>query len=199
MAAEIIDRVRELLDPRRLVERIDDPADRAVMDFRVDSDTAYSHARFQNAIAEFVRHVYGNAFPCGRVLSQPQAHDEAVALLEQAYPSASGDGYDDAILDAADPNQAGVDFVLSTMAEAIKERQRSTHVRWVRARYVDSADWPTRCAVAELLLEDWRSWLPPDWQDCSPGDLAGVVWHFLTFALGVDDQGRPLETDPSRP
>ena len=98
------------------------------------------------------------------------------------------DGYDDAVLDAADPEQPGLELVLTRMTDLMKSRQRERYHRWIAARHIDPVDWGTKCAMAHILLERCRHRLPTTLRECSPPQMADHVLELLTLDLGTDHQ-----------
>lgn len=180
-AAAILDQVAGLLDEQATARQIDDPIDEALERFDRVEHEPYSHQRFIETTARFVQHVYEHAFSPNRKLTLSQARDETVALLGRAYMGMSASGYDGAIVDAADPLGPGLGLVLARIAEAIKRDRRQMHMRYVESRYIDSADWPTKCAMASMLIERCSEFLPPELQDCPAEQLAEDVFDLLTL------------------
>jgi hypothetical protein len=177
-----------LLDEDRMRQEIDQPIDDALEEFVQGGELAYSHRAFHRAIGSFMHAILEKALPCPRVVPISQAHDEAVAVLEEGYLGTHANGFYGAVMDAADPSQAGIPLVLARLAESTKRRQRRTYVRCVAARHVDPGDWRTRCAMAELLLERCREWLPPEMQSCPPEQFADDVCDLLLIDLGTNAQ-----------
>jgi len=178
-ASEIIKTVMGLLEEGFMARLFDEPIARAAESFECPDSVRYSYAEFLQTVSDFVRHLYEHGLPGHRRLSDSQARDEAVALLEQAYQGSDANGYEAAVVDAADPSQAGLPAVVATLAEALKERERRAHVRWVVALHIDAADWHTRCAMAAVLVERLAEYLPPEVRGCSPERLADHVSRLL--------------------
>ena len=196
-AFEILRRVTTLLDEDIITQRVDEPIDKILEGFGSVDDWAWSLQGFHRTIAEFVRHLYEKAIPCMRELSLAQAHDEAIALLEQGYRQMGGSGYDNAVLDAADPSQSGLRVVLAAIAEGLKEHERETYLRWVLARHIDPADWHTKCAIAGILIERCREWMSPELCRLSPEQLADSIPELLSIHLGTNDPSRFFPADSS--
>ena len=186
-AAEVLDQLAEMLDPGHTARQIDEPIDRAAMEFDYSEGGALSHRQFLETVARFLRHLYAQAFPRGRQLSLSQARDEAVVLLEQGYQDAFSSGYDEALAEATDPSHPGLETVLLKVAELVGARQRQMYVRWVTARHIDPADWRMKCAVASLLLDRCRPWLPDRLQDCPPAQFADYIPDLLPLYLARPD------------
>ena len=189
-ASEIIETVMGLLDEGFMARQFDEPIARAAESFECHGSVRYSYAEFLQTVADFVRHLYEHGLPGHRRLSDSQARDEAVALLEQAYQGSDANGYEAAVVDAADPSQAGLPAIVATLAEALKERERRAHVRWVVALHIDAADWHTRCAMAAVLVERLAAYLPPEVRGCSPERLADHVSRLLLADVAT---GRQLQ------
>ncbi len=185
-AAETLDRVAGLLDEHLIAQRIDAPIDEALDEFNCPEDDGYSQLRFIDTAARFVAHVYEKALPGSRKPTASQARDEAVALLSRAYQGTHAGGYQGAILDAANTSSPGMELVLTRLAELIKNERRQMHIRWIECSYVDSADWPTKCAMAAILLEQHREYLPAELRQCSPEQWAEDVFGLIDTHLWTD-------------
>ncbi len=198
-AFEIVRRVTALLNEDVIAQLVDEPIDAVLEEFGSVDDWAWSLQGFHRTIAEFVRHLYERAIPCRRKLSLAQAHDEAIALLEQGYRQMGGNGYDNAVLDAADPSQSGLLVVLAAIAEGLKEHERETHLRWVLARHIDPADWRTKCAIAAILTGRCREWVPPELCRLSSEQLADSIPALLAIDLATNDHLETFPTDSACP
>ena len=187
-AATLIAQMVTLLDEGRMVQEIDEPIDDAVKKFGSDGESPHSREEFHRALSSFALCILETASSCPRRVSLSQAHDEAVAWLEEGYQGTYGNGFDEALADATDPSQAGIPLVLVRMAEWLKQRQRRMYVGCVAARHIDPADWRTRCAMAEVLLERCREFLPPGVQSCPPEQLADDVCDLLLMDLSTNGQ-----------
>ena len=188
-AAELLDQVAGLLDEQAMARQIDDPIDEALEQFSHVEHEPYSHQRFIETTARFVQHVYEHALSPSRKLTLSQARDETVTLLGRAYMGMSASGYEGAILDAANPSGPGLELVLARLAEAIKRDRRQMHMHYVESRYIDSADWSTKCAMASIVIQRCREFLPTELQGCPPEQLAEDVFDLL--ALHLVTTGRP--------
>ena len=180
-AAALLDQVAGLLDEQATAQQIDDPIDEALEQFGHVEHEPYSHRRFIETTARLVRHVHEHTLSPSRRLTLAQARDETVALLARAYRGTYANGYHGAVLDAADPTGPGLELVLARIAELIKNERRQMHMRYVEAWHIDSAEWPTKCAMASILIERCSEFLPPELRDCPPEQLAEEVFDLLTL------------------
>jgi len=194
-ARAIIACVGDMLDPRRVAALIDDPIDRAAGQFAIPLNWEYTHDGFQMIAGGFVRHLYAAGMRCPRSLSQAEARDEAVALLADAGVGVEGAGYSGALNEAALAGAEGMLTVLMAVAEALKERLRHEYARRVRLQFVEAADWPTRRAMAAILVQRWPQWPPPGWDEPSLDELARALWPFLLKTLGIDAQSQQPTDD----
>ena len=156
-AADIVRSLRKELDEQWCAQHIDGPVDRALASFVFDWRTPPSIERFHSVISALVTHVYANGLATRHVLSRTQATAEAIGLLEVAYQGTHEAGYDGAVLDALTETGSGIDIVLARLAEIVKLRQRHRYWQWTFARHLDPLDWPLRCAVVDVLLEQHRA------------------------------------------
>ena len=168
------------------VQLIDDPVDTAVGTFSCCVERPNSHRQFHDVLSEFVFHVHQDSTACLHRLTRSQARDEAVALLEQAYEGTHADGYHAALRDANDPSQAGMQVVLSRLAEVIKSHRRRNHRRWVFVHCIDPGDWHTKRDVAAVLLERFRLLLPAESCPSSPEQFVDDIPDLLDTVLSTE-------------
>ncbi|MBL7223993.1 MAG: hypothetical protein ISS72_09070 [Candidatus Brocadiae bacterium] len=187
-AEEVVSLLRQALDQERLAALIDQPIDRAAAACLRECDGGQSARTLQGMTAALVRAVYADALPCRREIPDSDARDEAYALLEHGYSGSRTGGYDEALLDAADSTQPGVELVVAWMADALKERRRASYTRWVIARHVDPADWNMKCALASILAEQCKKYLPPELQSCPKEQLSDCAVDLLLLDLATGHQ-----------
>jgi hypothetical protein len=151
-----------------LALRIDEPIDRAAEAFPPPPDEPHTSERFHRTTAAFVRWLYARAPLFGRTLTDDQAHDEAVALLTQAYRGDFSHGYAGAVTDAAYSSGSGMSIVLDRLKALVKARLRQSYRRWLFLRYVDPADWQIRRELAAVLFERCGNYMPAELSRCAP-------------------------------
>lgn len=167
-AEGIIARLVAQTSEENMVRRIDASLDRAAELFAYPPDQAHTPEHFHRTLAAFVRCLYAHAPLFGRNLTEDQAHDEAMALLTQAYRGDFASGYEGAVTDAAYAPGSGIKIVLERLQALIKARLRHAYRRWLFQRLVDPADWHTRSQLAVVLFEKCRPYMPPELSQCSP-------------------------------
>jgi len=185
-ATEILEQLRRLLGDETLVALIDDPIDAAVQGLQKSDAPIETQAEFLDVVAGFLQHVYARAFPTGKQLAHTQARAEAIDLLERGFPS----GYRAALWETNHPLGYGRTGVMEELARLLKTRLRRAHAQWVFASIVGQLDWPMRCRVAALILQNWGDRRPPE--------LAGASAEQYADHLPLLVQ-RDLEYHPPRP
>ena len=185
-AEAILSEVFGLISEEYLQARIDGPIERAAATFDFDQVGPVHHKIFIEVTRDFVRHVYQKAVWGWENISAEEAVTEAVAILEEGYQAAYGQGYYTAFLDASNPNLIGLEYVLAQMGRHISERARTRHIRWVCASRIELAEWPTRCLIAEILLTWWKPFLPENVRKCSPAQLANHITELITVGLSAN-------------
>jgi len=187
---EILASLRELLAETSLIELIDEPIDKAVRSFQCPDVVVRSQREFLDRVAGFLQHVYEKAFPDGRQLTSAQARDEAVSLLEQGgFPA----GYRTALWEAGHPRGPGIQGILAELSAFLKIRFREAHVRWVFTSHLGGLDWPTKCQLAELILQRWGDRTPPELSAESAEQYA----NFLPLLIQRDLYYRPPQATPA--
>jgi hypothetical protein len=185
-ASEILEQIIEDLDEERLKVKIDEPVDKALDAVRGSFPEERSLRNFHGVISHFVRSVYEQGLQLSRQLSPAQALSEAIATVQQGYGGIHCDGYEEALLDAMNPEMDGFEYVVTRMAEIIKERKRAEYTRWIFWRRIGSCDWKIRCEIAELLVNRSASFLPPDLSRCTPAQLADQIPSLIGIEILAD-------------
>jgi len=174
LAKEKIETVTAELDYRLIKSRFDEPVDEAARQFTHKTSGTITHKIFHKIIAEFVAWIYDKGLNAHWVIPT-EPLDQAIALLEEHYNSTYGHGYTAAILDAGDIEEGGIDTVLGQLAEIIKDTERSKHINAVFTVNIDPADWHLKCEIVNVLLDDYRQFLPQHLLECKPWELAGQI------------------------
>lgn len=181
-AREVLDRLVNELDGEYLHRTIDARIDDAVSLFPREDGTCRSHRDLLQAAARFVGYLYEHGLRVPQALDFHQARAEAVSLLERAYRGAGDGGYDAALLDVVGSGGPGLDGVLAQIADAVKLKERESHIRWVCAKHLIPCGWNTRCTIAKELLACYGPFLPAQIRDADPAQWADDIPHLL----GVD-------------
>lgn len=187
LAEQVVAALLRELSTQQIAVQVDDGVDQAAASFRFAWGAPFSHRRFQQVIGAFLAHVYAHGLSYPQHLSPAQALGEATLLLEQAYQGTHAAGYDGAVLDAAMPMGSGIDAVLAQMGEIIKARRRRDYRQCVLAQAFDPLDWPTRCAIAAVILEQRRAAGDTVLGRCRPEQLVDHIPDLLESELSTEN------------
>jgi hypothetical protein len=199
-ADSIIHKVFELTDEEYLRRWVDGPIEKAAAGFGFNPETQVTHQIFIRVTGEFVRHVHEHGLKPRQILSDVQARTEATAILEEGYQNPNARGYYASFLDASNPNLNGLEFILDQMTQFIIARARERHIRWVYSSRIDPSDWPTKCLIAQILIERWGAFLPSSVLSCTPAQLADFLaelFDALCFASSMVRKALGAEIDLS--
>jgi len=189
-AKRVIDTVLNLLCQDRMQREIDEPVDTAKQNFNVTESEPITHSAFNRVIAVFIRHVYREGLRLPMQLSDQEALAEAIFLLERYYPRENTEGYEEALIEANAHGQAGLEFVMTQLAESIKTVERKKYVRWVYAVNFEHLDWQLRCRIAAAYIDQNKQLVPGHLQD--PDRMAGSLRDLIEFNWTVDDEIRQI-------
>ena len=194
-AREKIRTITAGLDDLLIKSRFDDPTDEAAKQFTHKADCPITHKVFHEIIADFVAHIYSKGLNARwKASSEPLGY--AIELLEGHYNSTYGRGYIAAALDACDACQGGIDAVLNQLAEIIKDTERQKYVNAVFASNIDPTDWPLKCQIVGILLEDYRQFLPENLLQRKPWELANEIPSIMYRYIRGDSVLRQMVSAP---
>jgi predicted nucleotidyltransferase len=182
----------ELLDERHITNAVDEPIDAAVSSFKHHNTEPLSLESFHGLISEFVAHLYERGLRCPQILNPQQALAEALSILERSYQNGNSLGYTGAALDGTEPASNCVDYVLFSIAEAIKCRQRANYSMWVFAKHLDPTDWENKIRIADLLFELARPFLPPRLLQFTSAELVDDIPNLIRCHLDTETMMRKI-------
>lgn len=182
---KVIDEVIELTGDEYQSCHIDSPIQKAATEFKFDSKTPIIPEFFIRITGDFIRHNYKHGLRVKKIMTTEQAQSEALFILEHHYQGAYTRGFHAAFLDASNPYTGGLESVMAQMTEIIILKERSKHVRWVLASRITSKDWHTKCLIAEILLDRWKSYLAPNILACPPAQLADNLPDLFNVFIGT--------------
>ena len=177
-ARQIIDLITGKLDCSLIENRFDEPIAKVALEFRPEGKPPFPHKVFHKIIGDFVGQIYEKALKASWMLTDPLA--EAIFLLENHYRSSKyGSGYEAAASDADDPTQGGIQTVLTSMAESIKDIERKKYIDGIFTWYLHSCSWELQCEIARLLLEEYQPFIPPLLRRCVPAQLVDEIQSIM--------------------
>jgi hypothetical protein len=194
-AREKIRTITTELDDSLIKSRFDDPIDEAARQFTHKADCPITQRVFHKIIAGFVAHIYSKALNA-RWKASPEPLGYAIELLEGHYNSTYGRGYIAAAFDAGDACQGGIDAVLNQLAEIIKDIERQKYVNAIFVINIDPTDWPLKCQIVGILLEEYRQFLPEHLLLCRPWELANEIPSIMYRYIRGDSVLRQMVSAP---
>jgi len=173
-ATEIIKIITAKLDPDLMSSRFDEPIAEVAGQFECEVEYPVTHKDFHKIIANFSLQIYEKALKAPWILTDPL--DEAIVLLENGYRSALyGPGYTGAMLHTNDTDKGGIEAVLAGLAGAIIEIERQKYIDGVLTWHLRGCSWQLLCEIAQILLEDYRPFIPPQLCKRVPAQLVEVI------------------------
>jgi hypothetical protein len=173
-AEEIIEIITAKLDRDLMSSRFDEQIAKVAGAFECEAKYPVSHKDFHRIITDFVQQIYEKALKASWRLTDPL--DEAILLLENGYHSGLyGPGYIGAMLHTNDTGKGGIEAVLTGLAGAIIEIERQKYIDGVLTWYLHGCSWQLLCEIAQILLEDYRPFIPPQLHERIPAQLVGVI------------------------
>jgi len=200
-AEEKVEAITAKLDQTLIKSRFDEPIDKAVRQFTHKASCPVTHNQFHKVITEFVVHIYDKGLNARWMLSG-EPLGQAINLLEKHYNSTYGRGYTAAAMDAGEIQEGGIDVVLNQLAGIIKDIERQKYVKGVFSINIDPTDWHLKCEIANILLEDYKHFLPKHLLECEPWELVNQIPTIMYRYICSDSalleilsyQGNPLST-----
>jgi len=173
-AKKIVEIITAKLDPDLMSSRFDKPIAKVAGEFECEVKYPVTHKDFHKVIADFVRQIYEKALKTSWMLTDPL--DEAILLLENGYNSfLYGPGYTGAILHANDIEKGGIQAVLTGLARAINDIERQKYIDGILTWHLHGCSWDLQCEIAQVILEDYRPFIPPQLCKCVPAQLVDVI------------------------
>ena len=192
MSTDIEKRARETikliivkLDDGLIKSKFDEPISRITRGFQYEVKQHIDHKTFHRIIADFIQQIYDKGLKSSLMLADPLA--EAISLLENHYQSATyGNGYAAAVLDANDADEGGIQTVLTSLAELIKDIERQKYISALFAYHLPGCDWDLLCEIARILLQDYGPFMPERLARCVPAQIAGQIQSIILGYIGSD-------------
>ena len=181
-ARAILAKVFVLMREPYIQQTVCDPIEQAALCFTWQAPDPLSWAAFIAVTGEFAGHIVKSV--AGEALNVHQARAKAISFLERGYTGQFARGFHAAFLDAK--LHDGIETVLSNLTEIFTAEARKDHARWVFSTRIDCLDWKLRCAISQILLKRYQSFLPPALAACPPSQLAGFIPDMIQAIIGSD-------------
>ncbi|MCX6827692.1 MAG: hypothetical protein NT002_00170 [candidate division Zixibacteria bacterium] len=178
---------------RIIYERIDE----ARRHFKTGLLELKSYRDFNQHIAEFIQHLYSHGLLVPRMISLRAAMAEGLDLLERQYEGNGGiQGYDAAYLDAVSSQGRGFDFVLSQLAESIRDREIFRYTNGQFSLLIDPSDWNIHKRIVGEIVEKYAAFLPDDICNGSPDRFINYYRDLIEVILSSDQTIEQVRNSP---
>jgi len=186
----VIDNIFRMIDEVYIHKRIDQPIEEATLSYAFVYPEAISHHLFNNIIGDFVMHLF-NRGPSIKMQSKTIAMAEAVSIIEMGYQGSSN-GYHAAFLDAMNPEINGLENIFQQIKEVMISIFRGKYIQWVYDTNITPLGWPTKIVIAEILLNQFKPYLPSNIQKVSPVQMADSIPLLINTIQTLEDKYRRL-------
>ena len=159
-SAGLLPRLLEALAEEPMVAEIDDPVDQAIQAFCHRLPAPGNIRHIHHMLGECFRRL-SSAVPPYRQLTEQQAVDEAIWLLERDSDAPAGQGYDYALAEIAETKEDGLITVIQRMGELFKRQHRQMRQRSILIVFEDPASWPFRLQLTREIRPLLQNHLPP--------------------------------------
>lgn len=176
---DLLMHVSRLLSDETITRLIDDPIDRVTVDFLKEDYSSLSDRQFMEVLQRYIDRLTASSGFFGGRCKPFQTSMQTVDLLSTLYQGTHSQGYAGALDDFSNPQYDGVNLVICKLAESIKSFMKQQYQSWVKTRFIDSLDWDTKRALAEMLYNQKKSELPPDMQQLPLARLAHYLFELL--------------------
>ncbi len=121
----LLDDILARLDGSTLYREIDLPLDLAFYSFVLETPGQIDRQQFKNILTKFYQHLSQVGLKWTAKLTESQAFEEVIWILEHYYRGNKMKGYDGAFYDAFKYGEAGMEFILEAFVGFIKSIERT--------------------------------------------------------------------------
>jgi hypothetical protein len=172
-AEMIINDVLRMIDEQYIYKKINQPIEKAALNFCYTQPETITHAAFNDIVCDFLIHLFNNGYS-RKISSKTIAMAEAVSIIEIGYHG-SRNGYDAAFLDVMNPEINGLEIVLHQTKEIIISVLRSNYIKWVYDTSITPLEWSIKTIIAEILLDQWKPFLPLNMRQIVPAQMVDCI------------------------
>ena len=189
-AKTILDDLLKMINKQYIYKRINTPIEKAALTFSFTQPEALTHKSFNAIMIDFVTHLFNKGHSI-KISSKKIALAEAVTIVEMGYQG-SGNGYYSALLDAMNPEINGLEIIVQQIKEIIITLLINKHIQWVYESHITPLEWSTRTVIAEILLDQWKIYLPSNMQETTPAQMADHIPALINIIQMSEDKVKKL-------
>ncbi len=175
---KILDNIFSLLDNDLIYNEIDLRVDCAMKSFEIKFKVN-NHKEFNIIITSLVKHIYQHGLSVQMNLTETKALEEAIWILEKYYRGEHTSGYDDALFDAINQEQYGIEFVIEIIVELIKSLEREKYIYSVLTKNIDPRDWNLRKKLVEEIINRFSDLLPSELKELTSSQLTPYLEQLI--------------------
>ncbi len=138
-----------------------------------------NHKEFYIIIALLVKHIYKHDLSVHRNLTETEALEEVIFILEKYYRGEHTSGYDGALFDAINQEQYGIEFVIEIIVELIKSLEREKYIYSVLTININPRDWNFRKKLVEELINRFSDFLPSKLKELTASQLTPYLEQLI--------------------
>ena len=194
---EQLDTILNLLNEEVLFKEIDQPLELAVNSFVFELPAKMTYKEFNGIMASFYQYLNQHGLRITRKLSNADALNEVIWLIENHYRGYETSGYDGAVFDALSQGEEGMLLILERLTATIKSIERTKYIDCIISSTVDPSNWQLRKELVKTILERFRHLFHPDVQNLPSEQLAPCLEDLLAIVgefgntLKYSSTGRP--------
>lgn len=180
----------EAVTPRMISDKIDS----TFGSFQLPAIRITSHQEFNGEIAHFIQHIYLRGITKPITLDNRKALTEAIYLLDSNYESSGAAGYDAAYLEVVDESGKGLDYVLTQLAETVKNLEAQ---KWINAFYlqnINPIDKRKHFEIIKYLFEKYPEYFPDNIKVGNPIRFCKHYRELIATVLQSESFIRHLQT-----
>ena len=193
-AQQIIENIMGLLDDPYLSHQIDEPIYKASLSFEFELQ-GFSFKSFIQLITKFIDHIYVKGVYGVSDCQFSRFYYNLEFILADLYPQNPNEAIYFAYMDAITNQTRGIEYILSQIADSIILKLRRNFFHYVLLTVIKPIDWHYRCAIAEILLKEFKAHFPDDFIEDTPARFAAPETLIEMFQKILN--GRKIATDPS--
>ncbi len=144
--------ILDSLTERAIAQEVGTHHDEARLNYSIRRNTVGSYQEFVHHISQYYNHHFSTCLASGGQLSDEEAQERAIEILENHYKKHEGDivmAYND----ARDGTNGGLRAVLDVIADSLRDQSIEYYIRSVFNRYVCPASWEERVEIISQFID----------------------------------------------
>ena len=178
---EQLDTLVNLLNEEVLIKEIDQPLEKAINSFAFKLVEKMTYKEFNGIMASFYQYLNQHGLIVTRKLSNADALNEVIWLIENHYRGYETSGYDGAVFDALSQGEEGILLILERLTAMIKSIERTKYIDFIISSTVDPSNWSLRKELVKAILERFSHLFHSDVQQLPSAQLVPCLEDLLSI------------------